>query len=77
MKANLLEQEMHHYFMQLNEEEKKYILLMIKTFLKGKMPEANQISIEQFNKELEEAEREIEEGKFITQDALEKEMEKW
>lgn len=77
MESRVLEQEMHHYFMQLSEDEKNSVLQMIKTFLKGKTQESGHISIEQYNKELDEAEREIEEGKFVTQEALEKEMEKW
>ncbi len=72
-----MNQELHQYFMQLNEAEKKSILLMLKTFVKGRGKEPERISIEQYNRELEESERQIEEGNFTTQEELEKEMEKW
>ncbi len=77
IESRLLDHDMHHYFMQFSADEKNSVLQMIKTFLKGKTQESGHISIEQYNKELDEAEREIEEGKFVTQKALEKEMEKW
>lgn len=35
------------------------------------------ISIEQYNKELEEAEKRIEKGEYITHDDLEKEAKQW
>jgi len=50
---------------------------MIKTFIKGRKTENERISIEQYNRELEEAERQIEQGNFITQEDLEKEMKIW
>ena len=74
---NVLEQEWHSYFMQLNEAEKKSVLLMIKAFLKGRKSSSGRISIEQYNKELEESEKQIETGNFITQEELEKEMQQW
>jgi hypothetical protein len=77
MAAKAIEHEMYTYFMQLNEEEKKSVVKMIKTFIKGKNTESKRISIEQYNKELEEAEREIEQGHFITQEELEEEVKTW
>ncbi len=72
-----MNQELHQYFMQLNEAEKKSILQMLKTFVKGRGEKTEKISIEQYNRELEESERQIEEGNFTTHEELEKEMEKW
>jgi len=72
-----LEQEMHHYFVQLDEAEKKSVIQMLKTFLKSRKKKPGQITIEQYNKELEEAEKQITAGNYITQEQLEKEMEKW
>lgn len=77
MSLSVLEQEMSQYFTQLNTEEKKSIVNMIKTFLQTRKQDNNRVTIEQYNKELEESERQIEDGKFVTQDELEKEMEKW
>lgn len=74
---NLLEKEWHSYFLQLNEIEKKSVLLMLKAFLKGRRDNPGRISIEQYNKELEESEKQIEAGNFITQEELEKEIQEW
>ncbi len=75
--ANVLEKEWHNYFVQLNETEKKSVLQMLKVFLKSRKENMERISIEQYNKELDEAEKQIESGCFITQEELEKEMKNW
>ena len=72
-----MDQELYQYFMQLSEAEKKSVLQMLKTFVKGRKPPSKRISIEKYNQELEESERQIEAGHFTTQEELEKEMEKW
>ena len=77
MSLSVLEQEMSQYFTQLNTEEKKSIVNMIKTFLQTRKQDNSRVTIEQYNKEMEESERQIEDGKFVTHDELEKEMEKW
>lgn len=75
--ASVLDKEMSSYFTQLNEEEKKSVVQMLKTFLKGRQTNPERISIEQYNKELDEAMRRIDEGKFTTIDDLEKEIQEW
>lgn len=75
--ARILEKEWQSYFVQLNETEKKSVLQMLKVFFKSPKEIAERISIEQYNKELDEAEKQIEAGNFITQEELEKEMKKW
>ena len=75
--ANVLEKEWLHYFVKLNETEKKSVLQLLKTFLKTRGKNAGRISIEQYNKELDEAEKQIEAGNFITQEEMEKEVSKW
>lgn len=75
--AKVLEKEWNSYFMQLDETEKKSVLQMVKTFLKGRGENSARISIEQYNKEIEESEKQIEAGNFITQEQLEKEMKQW
>ena len=77
MSLSVLEQEMSQYFTQLNTEEKKSIVNMIKTFLQTRRQDNNRVTIEQYNKEMEESERQIKDGKFVTHDELDKEMEKW
>lgn len=75
--AKALDLEMHNYFKQLNEAEKKSVIQMLKTFLKGRGEKPQRISVEQYNKEIEEAEAEYERGEYITHEDLLKEMKKW
>lgn len=73
--ANTYEQEMYNYFTQLNDDEKKSLIQMLKTFLKGRARNSGRISIEQYNNELEKAEQQIESGDFVKQEDLENDME--
>jgi hypothetical protein len=75
--ARILEKEWLSYFVQLNETEKKSVLQMLKVFFKNRQENGVHISLDQYNKELNEAERQIEDGSFITQEELEKEMKQW
>ena len=74
---NVSDQKLYSYFTQLNEAEKKSVLLMLKTFLASRTGIADSISIEQYNKEIDEALEEVEEGNYITQDDMEKKAAKW
>lgn len=76
MPAVTLDKEMSSYFTQLNDAEKESVVQMLKTFLQGKKENIG-ISIEQYNSELEAAMKRIDEGIFITHEALEKEMASW
>lgn len=75
--ANTLEKEWKNYFLQLNEAEKKSILLMLKTFLQKRSVDTGRISIEEYNKEIDEAIAEAEAGNYITQEEMEKQAAKW
>jgi CDP-diacylglycerol pyrophosphatase len=75
--ANALEKEWYSYFVQLNDAEKKSVLLMLKTFLKGRKENMEHISIEQYNKEIDEALAEAAAGNSITQEEMEKRAGKW
>lgn len=75
--AKALDQEMQAYFTQLNEAEKKSVIQMLKTFLKGKDDKAERVSIDQYNNELNEAEADFEKGDYITHEELRKEIKKW
>jgi hypothetical protein len=77
MATESIYQEMMKYFMQLNDAERKSVLQMLKTFLQNKSLPSERISIEQYNKELAEAEARIESGEFTTQEDLEKEINEW
>ncbi|MEN9548995.1 MAG: hypothetical protein RIR12_1586 [Bacteroidota bacterium] len=69
---NITEQEWTSYFMLLNEEQKKSVVLMLKVFLLGRSKESQRISIEQYNKEIEEAIAEIEAGQYNSHAELKK-----
>ncbi len=50
---------------------------MINTFFQTSIHPDPRISVEEYNKELETSEKEIESGNYITQEDLEKEMDNW
>jgi predicted transcriptional regulator len=77
MATQAIDEQMAEYFMQLNNAEKKSVVQLIKTFLKARHDAPGRISIEQYNRELDEAEAEIERGEFYTQEQVEEEMKKW
>ena len=53
--ASVTEQQWNSYFMQLSDVEKKSVLLMLKAFLRGRSEGSQQITIEQYNNEIDEA----------------------
>ncbi len=65
MTSSPISQEMLQYFMQLNEAEKKSVLELVKTFLNNRPNEMQPQNPEAYNKELEDADAEIEAGEFI------------
>jgi hypothetical protein len=74
---NVLEEEWNSYFVRLNEVEKKSVLLMLKTLLQRRNRDSDRISIEDYNKEIDEALAEVEEGNYITQEQMEKRASEW
>jgi predicted transcriptional regulator len=75
--ANVLEQELLQYILQLDDAEKKSVLQMLKTFVKGRETKASRVSIEQYNQELQEAEAEYERGEYATHEEFVKQIKKW
>ena len=61
-----ISQEMLNYFMQLNDAERKSVLEMIKTFLRSRKSEFMPQSLEDYNRELEQADKEIEAGDYMS-----------
>jgi hypothetical protein len=62
---------------ELQLVEDPSLLQAIKAVLYYGLKNEGRISIEQYNKELDEANARIEAGEFITQEDLEKEASKW
>jgi hypothetical protein len=72
--ANAIDREMFAYFMQLNDAEKKSVVELLKTFMKGRKNQFDQVSIEQYNKEIDDAMERVSKGEYTTFEDLEKEM---
>jgi len=75
--AKALEQELLQYILQLDDAEKKSVLQMLKTFVKGRKTKASRISVGQYNQELQEAEAEYERGEYVTHEEFVKQIKKW
>jgi hypothetical protein len=75
--ASVLEKEMYDYFTRLNEAEKKSVIQMLKTFLKSRKENPGRISIEQYNKEIDEAMEEVKRGEVYTHDEVVKMSKGW
>ncbi len=60
-----ISKEMLNYFMQLNDAERKSVLEMVKTFLDSRKNEVKPQSLEEYNRELEQADAEIEAGNYV------------
>ena len=65
-----ISQEMLSYFMQLNDAERKSVLEMIKTFLSSRKSEFTPQSLEDYNQELEQADKEIESGDYMSHEEV-------
>jgi hypothetical protein len=74
--SKVLDQELYSYFEQLNDSEKESVLQMLKTFLTGRAKLEN-ITIEEYNKEIDEALVQESEGKYVTQAEMEKIAAQW
>lgn len=75
--ASVLDKELIQYFTKLDDPQKKSLLEMIKSFLDTSRDILKPATIEQYNKELDEAMQRMSNGEFTTLEELEKEMELW
>lgn len=76
METNSINIELNKYFLLLTEEQKELIVRLIKSFVNQK-DTSSRISIEQYNKEIEETMEEVKNGNYVTQEELEKESDSW
>jgi predicted transcriptional regulator len=74
---SVLEKELFNCFTQLNEVEKKSLLSMMKKHLAGRKDNAGRISIEQYNKELDEAMAEAKRGEVYSHEEVLKMAKDW
>ncbi len=76
MEITAIEREMYHYFVQLKDAEKRSVVQMIKTWVQEK-DSPKHITIEQYNKEIEAAEAEIENGDGLSQEEVTERSNGW
>ncbi len=62
---------------EINQVEDLALLKALKSLLHYGLQKDGRISIEQYNRELDEAELEIDRGDFITHEELKKQMKEW
>ena len=75
--AKALDRELFQYILQLDEAEKKSVLQMLKTFVKGRQVKPSRITIGQYNKEIDEAIARVEAGEFYSQEDAEQMVKEW
>ena len=64
-------------FEQLSDKEKFSVMILIKTFLEDDEQSPGSVSIEQYNKEIDEAMKRVESGEYLSHDDLENEAREW
>jgi hypothetical protein len=74
--AQVPDKELLKYWEQLDTPQKKSILGMIKSFLQPSEKHSH-ITIEQYNKELDDAMGRIDSGKFVTHEVVLKRAKNW
>ena len=76
MKTSTIKKELNTYLPMLSENQQTLVLDMVKSILQIDNKE-KRISIAQYNKEIEAAEKEVREGKTISHKEVVKQSKKW
>jgi hypothetical protein len=77
MAVSATDRELMYYVARMDEQQKKSLLEMIKTFVKPGGLVLSPVTIEEYNNELDEAEAEFERGEYITHDELLQQIKQW
>ena len=77
MAHSTIDKELINYFALLDQKQKETLLAMIKSYLMPGNSTTERISIEQYNKELDEGNEQIENGEFVTMEELLNEIKTW
>ena len=72
--SQTLEQDLQYYFSLLLPSEQQSIVSLIKTFVSARTENTATVSLEEYNRELEEANADIESGNFITHEEVKKRL---
>lgn len=76
MKGTAIKKELNSYLPLLTEKQQELLLDMAKSILHVETS-SQRISVQQYNKEIADAEKQIADGAFTTQEDLEKEVKGW
>lgn len=74
MAAPSLDSEFMQLWSRLTVVQKQSLLSVIKSFVE---PTGEPISLEQYNKEIQEAEEEYQKGDYLSHEELKKQMKQW
>ncbi|MEO6894026.1 MAG: hypothetical protein ABI136_03265 [Ginsengibacter sp.] len=77
MTVSSIDKELIKHFVRLTEPQKKSLLQMIKTFAGQDNETKEPVSLETYNKELDDAMERINKGNFTTFEELQNEMQSW
>lgn len=77
MPAQSIDNQILHYLPLLEQDQKKSILSVIKSFIKSKEEVAVRISLEQYNAEIDAAEQQMDAGEFYSLDKVKELAKKW
>ncbi len=73
MTTIVIRQKLHEFIENIEEKKARAIY----TLFEEEIKQGQQISIEQYNKEIDEAETEFANGEYITHEAMVKKMKRW
>jgi hypothetical protein len=73
----VLDKQILDYLPLLGKEEKQSLISVIKSFLHLKQESDAHMGIEQYNKELAEAEAEYANGEYITHEQMKNKLKQW
>ena len=73
MTTIVIRQKLHEFIENIEEKKARAIY----TLFEEEIKQGQQISIEQYNKEIDEAETEFANGEYITHEAMVKKMKQW
>jgi hypothetical protein len=77
MPAQTIDSQILHSLPLLEMDQKKSLLSVIRSFLKNKETTPTRLTIEEYNKEIEEAMTRVKNGEFYTHEEVEEMAKKW
>lgn len=77
MSARSIDSQILKFLPLLEQDEKKSILTVIKSFLKHKDAETRRPTTEEYNQDIDDALKRVNDGEFYTQEEVEKMSKNW